>query len=117
MANNKRFNTTVLVNEDIAAAATVKTVDDAASVTMKRARGPVGRQVVKDCSRKPPLGRVIVGREAADKINGTLREGRLGIGRWDKRVADVGDCEVAAFDVLNERERLDDGSDAGRFGS
>lgn len=104
------------MNQDIAATATVKAVDDAASVTMERAHGPIRRQIVEDCSGKPPLGRVIVGGEAVDEINGALREGLFGIGRRDKGVADVGDCVVAAFDVLNERERFDDGSDAGRFG-
>lgn len=103
------------MDEDVAAAATVKAVDDTASVTMERAHGPVGRQIIEDCGRKPPLGRIIVGGEAVDEINGALREGRLGIWRWHEGVADVGDCIVAAFDVLNERERLDDGSDAGRF--
>lgn len=68
------------MDEDIAAATTVKTVNDAASVTMKRAHGPVGRQIVEDGSREPPLGRVIVGREAVDEINGALREGLFGIG-------------------------------------
>lgn len=112
-ADDKGLDAAVGVDEDVAAPAPVPRVNDAAPVAVKGPRGAVGGEIVKDGRRETAEGRIVVRRKTSCEGDGALREGLGRIGAGHLHLRDVGDGEVAALHVGDQREGLDGGLNLG----